>query len=288
MTDPALSSPTSPPATSRRAGPEVLAHPPRPPSSRPDRRADHPRPRGGGPPPSGPRARWAIVPMIRMTILELVRLALSRLRRSRAGHADDARGDHRRRLGGRARRASAGHDGGNHEQLQRPRDEPPHDQPVGPLRDRPRRSRRGRDGDRRFPARRRRARDRHAAVVVAGTTNTTTPRRRYDRRLRGGPHLRRLAGPFLNDAWRSTAGSRRRPRGDHRERPRARRSAIGTTVTIDGRPFPSSASSRRRAAPAFANPDDQVLVPIGAVQQVLRRRHERPRDRRQRRHAPTR
>ena len=82
--------------------------PPRAQRRGPHDRADHPRPRDRrvGQPPGPPARR----PGRRMSLLELLRLSLSRLAEPAARGADHARRDHRRRLGDRARRRWAGDD----------------------------------------------------------------------------------------------------------------------------------------------------------------------------------
>ena len=83
-----------------------------------------------------------------MKLVELLRLALSRLGTSRLRTApDDARHHHRRRVGRRARRGGPGRHERDHEPARGPRDEPAHDQrrgrvdrrsPAGPPARRPR------------------------------------------------------------------------------------------------------------------------------------------------------
>ena len=48
--------------------------------------------------------------------------------------------------------------------------------------------------------------------------------------------------------------------------------AVGTQVSIGGLPFEVSGILQAKGGAGFANPDDEVLVPLGVVQQVLRRR----------------
>ena len=101
-----------------RAGPHDRAHHPRPGRGR-GRDPPHPHPRRA-PRPREPRRAHP--------------LAVSRLRTGRlARRAHDAGRDHRRGVGGRARRRGAGDDVEHHQPPSGSRDEPPHDQRDGDL-----------------------------------------------------------------------------------------------------------------------------------------------------------
>ena len=102
--------------------------PPRAQRRRPDDRPDHPRRRGRrGGRPAGPPARRADRGMSLLRAPAPV--ALAPAHEPAAGGADDARRDHRRRLGGRPRRGRPGHDLEHHDPARRPRHEPADDQP---------------------------------------------------------------------------------------------------------------------------------------------------------------
>ena len=52
--------------------------------------------------------------------------------------------------------------------------------------------------------------------------------------------------------------------------------AVGSQVTIDGLPFQVIGIPQPKGGSGFQDPDDQVMVPVGVVQQVLRRRRHAP------------
>ena len=202
-----------------------------------------------------------------MNPLELLRLALSRLRDEPApGRADDARRDHRRGLGRRPRRRRPGHD-----------------------------RRASRRGSRSLgtnlltispsggpSATRTLTLDDAAAIArsTASPPSRRSSRRRSGRRRRdehddhlGRRHERRLRpvrpttsgrARFLTDAAVDHGAAGRRPRRDDRERPRPRRRRRSApTIRIGGLPFEVIGILQPKGGAGFNNPDDQVLVPAG-------------------------
>ena len=114
--------------------------------------------------------------------------------------------------------------------------------------------------------------------------------RRHDAGLPDGPRLRRLAGHVPDRRQRRPRPARGRPR-----RVDGRRTWASTASDLGSRDLASaasrsrsSASSSRRAAAGFQDPDDQVMVPVGAVQKYFVGGDTRPDHRGQRRRRPTR
>ena len=134
------------------------------------------------------------------------------------------------------------------------------------------RRRRGRARAPRARSSRRRRRTRRPSII--GTTAAYATVRAYDV----------WQGAFLNDAASTRASG---SRSSARPRPTTSgldASASARTITIGGLPFRVIGILQPKGGTGFRNQDDQILVPIGVVQQVLRRRRHGAHHRRQRRH----
>ena len=240
----------------------------------------------GGPP--GPRPRRA---GRGMSVLELVRLALSRLRTSRlrAG-PHDARRDHRRRVGGRARRRRPGDDVQHHGAASAASARTSLTiSPTGRRRTgRPRSDARRRGRDRRRSTASRRSRPRCRPRLTVDRRRPPRRRRRSSARRPTTPSVRAFEvwqGTFLTPARRGPGAAGRRARRHDGRRPRHRpRTTSGTEIRIGGLPFQVIGILQPKGGSGFQDPDDQVIVPVGTVQKYFvggdsvaddRRQHQR-------------
>ena len=81
--------------------------------------------------------------------------------------------------------------------------------------------------------------------------------------------LRGLAGLVPDRRQRGPEPACRRPRRDHRRRPRPDASDLGTTISIGGIPFTVIGILQPKGGSGFQDPDDQIMVPVGAVQKYF-------------------
>ena len=124
-------------------------------------------------------------------------------------------------------------------------------------------------------------------TVTAGTETTTTTIVGTTARVPGGPCLRGLAGQRADRRRASIAALRVAVLGKSTADDLGLgASAIGTEVRIGGIDFTVIGILQPKGGAGFQDPDDQVLVPRLDRAEVLRRRRQRPLDRRQRRRAP--
>ena len=106
-------------------------------------------------------------------------------------------------------------------------------------------------------------------IVVAGTKNTTTT---VVGTTADYPTVRAYdvwQGSFLTDACVDQRPAGRRPRRDDGDDLGLGASDLGTEITIGGLPFQVIGILQAKGGTGFQDPDDQVIVPIGAVQKYF-------------------